>query len=243
MAKKKAERESGGSPCIEVAKGGVGESGASSLVIHEVKSKISKLMVLRNVETSLCPNTGAAAMLVVNGAVEASGMITRQGSSIQAEAQPGASVVGIVHTVPLFNEIVCVRLGELRFRLDECDLVTAEGAETERRACVLPCEGVATRDWYAWNNLMPPKPDHFHIVGEVEVPNPGVDAELVPRKAKGKKTAAFDLVLTQRAGFWPQVLVWKPVRYDKVLTGGPYSKAQVWCEETRIEEIPVEDVS
>ena len=25
---------------------------------------------------------------------------------------------------------------------------------------------VETRDWYAWINLMPPKPDDFHVVGE-----------------------------------------------------------------------------
>jgi hypothetical protein len=238
MAKKKASKR----PCVEVGKGGVGESGASSLITHDVKSEISKLMVLRTVETSLCPNTGAAAMLVVNGAVEASGVITQQGSSIQAEAAPGASVVAIVHTLPLFNDIVCIRLGELSFRLDECDLVAAETEGTPRQACVVPCSGAATRDWYAWNNLMPPKPDHFHIVGEVEVPNPGVDAELVLRPSKSKKTIAFDLVLTQRPGLWPQVLVWKPVRYDKVMTSATYSKAQVWCGEKKIEEIPVEDV-
>ena len=24
-----------------------------------------------------------------------------------------------------------------------------------------------TRNWYAWINTMPPKPDDFHIIGEV----------------------------------------------------------------------------
>lgn len=237
--------KSKGSPCVEVAKGGVGESGSASLVAHQVQSKISKLMVLRTVETDLCPNTGAVALLVVDGSVAASGVITQDGSSIQAEATAGAWVIGLVHTFPLFNDIHCFRLGELSFRLDECDLVAAEAmGPTARTACVLPCQGVASRDWYAWNDLMPPKPDRFHIVGEVEVPNPGVDAELVPRKAKGKKTIAFDLVLTQRSGIWPQVLTWKPVRYEKVLPGGAgYAKAEVWCGDERLEEIPVENVS
>ncbi len=235
--------KSKGSPCVEVATGGVGESGSTSLVAHQVQSKISKLMVLRTVETSLCPNTGAAALLVVNGSVAASGVITQNGSSIQAEAPAGAWVIGLVHTFPLFNDIHCIRLGELSFRLDECDLVAAEAmGPTARTACVLPCQGVATRDWYAWNDLMPPRPDHFHIVGEVEVPNPGVDAELVPRKVKGKKTIAFDLVLIQRPGIWPQVLTWKPVRYDKVLTGTKYSTAEVWCGEKRIVDEKVHDV-
>lgn len=110
-------------PCTEVAKGGVGESGASSLVVHTVEAKISKLMVLRTTETSLCPNTGVLAMLSAGGEVVA-GIITEEGSSIQIEAQPGDTVIGVVHTFPLFNEIHCIRLGELYFRLDECDLVT-----------------------------------------------------------------------------------------------------------------------
>lgn len=114
-----------GGPCVEVASGGVGESGASSQVVYQVKGRTSKLMVLRTTKSSLCGNTGAAAILVVNGVVEAAGKITKVGSSIQAEARPGDWVVGIVHTVPLFNKIACVRLGELSFRLDECDLVVA----------------------------------------------------------------------------------------------------------------------
>ena len=30
---------------------------------------------------------------------------------------------------------------------------------------LVSCQGITSRDWYAWNNLMPPKPDDFHIVG------------------------------------------------------------------------------
>ena len=110
-------------PCTAVGHGGVGESGASTLILHQVTGRIQKLMVLRNTETSLCPNTGAIAVLVVNGKPKAYGNITAQGSSIQTTANPGDRVAAIVHTVPLFNEIVCVRLGELTVRLDQCDLV------------------------------------------------------------------------------------------------------------------------
>ena len=110
--------------CIAVAKGGVGESGASSFLFHKLDAKIQKIMVLRNVESSLCPNTGAVAMLVVNGKPVAQGDITKVGSSIQTDTVgAGDVVVAIVHTVPLFNEIVCIRLGELSVVLDECDLV------------------------------------------------------------------------------------------------------------------------
>jgi hypothetical protein len=245
MAKSRSSKVS--SPCVEVAKGGVGESGASSMVTHEVSARIAKLMVLRTVESSLCPNTGAVAILSVNGNVQASGTITAVGSSIQAEAGPGDWVVGIVHTVPLFNDIHCIRLGELSYRLDECDLVTTvEGSgetTTAASGSVVPCQGVTTRDWYAWNDLMPPRPDNLHVVGEVYVPNPGVEPYLLPRHPPAKgKTLALDLVLVQRPGVWPQVLVWKPVRYDKVLRGIGYRTVEIYCGDQKIETIDVEDV-
>jgi len=111
--------------CVAVANGGVGESGASSFLLYEVKAKIQKLMVLKNVKSSLCPNTGAVAMLVVNGIPVAHGNITKAGSSIQTPGtvKRGDVVVAIVHTIPLYNQIVCVRLGELDVELRECDLV------------------------------------------------------------------------------------------------------------------------
>jgi hypothetical protein len=111
--------------CIAVAKGGVGESGASSFLSHKVKAKIRKIMVLKNVKSDLCPNTGAVAMLAVNGVTVAHGNITKVGSSIQTPGtvKHGDVVVAIVHTIPFFNQISCVRLGELNVELRECDLV------------------------------------------------------------------------------------------------------------------------
>jgi hypothetical protein len=111
--------------CIAVAKGGVGESGASSFLLHKVTAKIQKLMVLKNVKSSLCPNTGAVGMLVVNGNPVAQGNLTKVGSSIQTPGtvKSGDVVVAIVHTVPNFKQIVCIRLGELNVELRECDLV------------------------------------------------------------------------------------------------------------------------
>ena len=79
-------------------------------------------MVVRNIKSSLCPNTGAVAMLVINGHVAAQGVITTVKSSIQANAKPGQHVIAIVHAIPLFNKIACIRLGELQFTLEQCDL-------------------------------------------------------------------------------------------------------------------------
>lgn len=80
-------------------------------------------MVVRNVETSLCGNTDAVAVLVVNGVPMAHGNISDHGHSIVEEARPGDHVVAIVHTIPLFNDIVCIRLGELEFTQESCELV------------------------------------------------------------------------------------------------------------------------
>ena len=109
--------------CVAVAKGSVGESGASSQLTHQVQGTIAKLMVLKTSSTNLCGNTGAIGILIVNGTPMAFGDLTQPGSSIQAEAQPGDNVVAIIHTVPLFNQINCIRLGELYVVLNECDLV------------------------------------------------------------------------------------------------------------------------
>lgn len=110
-------------PCVEVGTGSVGEPGITAQVEHQVEAKIEKLMVLRSVESSLCPDHGVVAVLTVNGELAASGVITEVGSSIQAGAKPGDWVVATVSTFPLNNGVVCVRFGELDFRLDECDLV------------------------------------------------------------------------------------------------------------------------
>ena len=225
--------------CITVAKGGVGESGASALLTHTVGGPTSKIIVLRNVETSLCLNTWGVACLFVNGVPVASGNISVEGSSIQTEAAPGASIAAIVHAVPNFNRILCVRLGELSVNLNECDLVAVTGDKDRQGGVVTSCN-IATRDWYAWNNTMPPKPDEFLVVGEVQVPNPGVDVVLVPRNPQGinPKILLLDIHLHQRPGIWPQLVVWKPARYDKV--NANYESVQVFCGNDVIVTIPVD---
>ncbi|HEX3151564.1 MAG TPA: hypothetical protein VHR66_26040 [Gemmataceae bacterium] len=228
------------SACKTVTKGGVGESGASVLLTHTVTGPTSKIILLRNVGTFLCANTGAVGLLAVNGVPVASGPLTAQGSLIQAEADPGAHVAAVVHTIPLFNGILCVRLGELNLQLDECDLVTA--SDFSRKEGVICKQPPATRDWFAWNNFMPPKPDDFHVVGEVQVPNPGVDLLLVPRNPQGinPHILLLDLILVQRPGLWIQIPVWKSVRYDKY--NASYTSVQIFACDQVIANVPVEEV-
>lgn len=108
--------------CQVVSKGRVGETGIVSRVHHQVTGGREVMMVLRNTESSLCPNTGAVAMLIVNGKPASTGDITQKNASIQANVNPGDHVYALVATVDLFNGIVCVRLGNLSYTLEQCDL-------------------------------------------------------------------------------------------------------------------------
>lgn len=110
------------SVCQTVASGSVGETGASTLLVHQVDADIAKMMVVRKQASSLCPNTGVIATLSINGKPVACANLTDD-EPLSAEAQPGDAVTVIVHTIPLFNDIMCVRLGDFSFQLDECDLV------------------------------------------------------------------------------------------------------------------------
>lgn len=108
--------------CTKVGEGGVGESGASKLLHHEVTGDREIVIVVRNVNTSLCPNTGAVALILVNGEPAAHGIITKPKNSVQVSAKRGDQVVAIVHTIPLFNGVSCIRLGNLEFTLEQCEL-------------------------------------------------------------------------------------------------------------------------
>jgi hypothetical protein len=115
--------------------------------------------------------------------------------------------------------------------------------EKHAEGSCLPCKDIKTRDWYAWLNLMPPPPDDFHVVGEVYVPNPGVDPFLTPKNPQGinPQILLLDLYLIQRPGIWPQVFVWKQARYDKI-GGARYTQVQVFCGDELIADIPVQEV-
>ena len=116
--------------------------------------------------------------------------------------------------------------------------------EKSAEGSCLPCRGIETRDWYAWLNLMPPPPDDFHVIGEVYVPNPGVDPFLTPRNPQGINPAILllDLFLIQRPGIWPQVFVWKQARYDKTARSIRYTQVQVFCGDELIADIKVDIV-
>jgi len=52
----------------------------------------------------------------------------------------------------------------------------------------------------------------------------------------------LDLVLVQLPGVWPQILVWKQVRYDEVPSLQNYDLAEVYSNEKVIAQTKVENI-
>ena len=104
-----------------------------------------------------------------------------------------------------------------------------------------------TRNWYAWLNEMPPKPDDFHVTGEVKVANPGMQALLTMREPQGinPQVLLLDLHLIQQPGMWPQVLTWVQARYDSVIcpNGVKYQHVEIFYENQSIASMDVDIVS
>jgi hypothetical protein len=110
---------------------------------------------------------------------------------------------------------------------------------------VVSCAGAATRQWYAWLNTMPPKPDDFHVTGEVQVANPGIEALLLKREPQGINPSILllDLHLVQKPGIWPAKVSWAQARYDEVPAAGSYTEVNVFCESKAIARMDVQIVS
>ncbi|MGH1539579.1 MAG: hypothetical protein ACRBHB_04095 [Arenicella sp.] len=104
-----------------------------------------------------------------------------------------------------------------------------------------------TRNWYAWLNEMPPKPDDFHVTGEVYVANPGVKALLTVKEPQGinPDVLLLDLHLVQQPGMWPQMMTWAQARYDSVICPGGvlYKQVEIFYENESIATMDVETVS
>ncbi len=105
---------------------------------------------------------------------------------------------------------------------------------------------VATRNWHAWLNTMPPKPDDLHVAGDVVVGNPGVEAILTMRDPQGINPTILllDLHLVQKPGDWIQVVSVAPARYTRVLPPNSpnYQAVDIFHEGrliAKIEDIPV----
>lgn len=97
------------------------------------------------------------------------------------------------------------------------------------------------RAWQAWLNTMPPKPDDFHVTGDVLVSNPGVVPMLSMREPQGINPAILmlDLHLYQQPGNWVQVVTCNPARFDRVMPPNSvrYESVEIYSDGDRIATI------
>ncbi|MFO0902229.1 MAG: hypothetical protein U0939_04470 [Pirellulales bacterium] len=230
------------SACTTVAKGAVGESGASTLLVHRVASRTPKLAVLRVTESNLCPNTGVIGVLAVNGVPIAHDSLSKAKPTLQVEASDGDYVSACIYTVPLFNGVLCTRLGDLHFSLDECDLVGVADDKQRVGGRSTGCP-LAHCGWYAWNDRQPPAPASFHLYGEVQVANPGIEPQLVYRNPQGFNShiVLLDLLLIQKPGIWIQIPTWRQVSYSRL--GSTYQSAEIFCNDKPFAAVAATEVS
>jgi len=92
------------------------------------------------------------------------------------------------------------------------------------------------RDWHAWLNTMPPKPDDFHVAGDVLVANPGVQALLTMREPQSSSILILDLHLVQQPGIWPQLMTCTCARFDRVMPPNSinYKSVEIYQDGTKI---------
>lgn len=87
-----------------------------------------------------------------------------------------------------------------------------------------------TKDWYAWLNLEPPRPDDLHVTGQVHVPNPSVKAVLVAKEPTGinPEILILELLLVQQPGDWPdRGPSWVETRYGQAVKNTKKKSVQV----------------
>ena len=102
------------------------------------------------------------------------------------------------------------------------------------------------RDWYAWLNRMPPGPHRLHVIGEIKVGNPGIEALLTKRVPQGINPSILmlDLWLHQKPGVWIALETSAQARYDEHLPPGAtdYTSVEVFHEGSSVVTIDVDVV-
>jgi hypothetical protein len=102
------------------------------------------------------------------------------------------------------------------------------------------------RNWHAWLNTMPPKPDDFHVSGDVLVGNPGVTPVLTMREPQGINPTILllDLHLVQQPGMWPQQMTCAAAKYSRVMPPGSknYTAVDIYADGERVALIDIVSV-
>jgi hypothetical protein len=103
---------------------------------------------------------------------------------------------------------------------------------------------IKTKDWYAWLNAMPPKPDDLHVIGEVLVDNPHINPILTMKEPQGINPQILMLELHLIKAFHTHDEqatklhhVWKTARFDKIVISSKYTSVDIFFEGNKITTI------
>ena len=120
-------------------------------------------------------------------------------------------------------------------------IVLATGCKTLGRA---ECNGANTHNWKAWNNVMPIGDKTVHITGKVTVPSGGWKALLSERIPQGinSEILLLDLSVTPPSGPTTSPVLDLEVHYSKKYMTRKYIRAQVFCSEKLIADLPIKDI-
>ena len=81
---------------------------------------------------------------------------------------------------------------------------------------------------------------HVHVMGQVEVANPGIKATLSYLHDEDEAVLYLRLDLIQRPGIWPQLTTWVPANYAAALVDeGPFQRAQIIHGEVTVITVPI----
>jgi len=101
------------------------------------------------------------------------------------------------------------------------------------------------RDFHAYEHRLSSQLAVTVVMGEVQVPNPGVEVSLSYAVPQGINPAILLLRIEfyQRPGIWPQVLTWKQVHFARISTGpANYTQADVVSGGLIAVHVPVQHV-
>ncbi len=102
-----------------------------------------------------------------------------------------------------------------------------------------------SKGWYAWIEWHSQRPHALHVVGTLEIPNPGIELKLLEEISENHdaEVLSLSLMMRQDSGEWPAVACWHQVSFFKSLIGSLYQMVHIYSDLGIMEKIPVEVVT
>ena len=102
-----------------------------------------------------------------------------------------------------------------------------------------------SKGWYAWIEYHRQRPHALHVIGTLEIPNPGIQLKLIEEISENQnnEVLSLSLLMHQKPGEWPEVACWHQVSFFKSLIGSLYQMVHIHSDLGIMEKLPVELVT